>query len=121
MQKLFITCAGSIGVKMIQRKPMKTCKLVNLWLGGKLGCTHCAENKPTTEPNLNAHHVRNMYLRNIRSRHHQIAIVSNTSATAETLGKTAGAYIQTGKVGIMNRDQIFITVTEEMVLSGTKR
>lgn len=76
---------------------MNTCELVNLGLGENLA--HAL--RPTTEPNLNAIITNNMYLRNIRvlsSRHYQMGIVSNTSATAETVDRLQEPISKPGKL-----------------------
>jgi hypothetical protein len=94
---------------MIQRKPMDTCKLVNLWLGENLAHAHALRYpKPITTRSgakLECHQVVNMYIRVFPSRHYQTrAIVSNTSATGGNSRKDGRSLLvyQTGKVGIKN-------------------
>jgi hypothetical protein len=89
---------------------MNTCKLVNVWLGGNLAHALRAQNL-THGAKLECHQVVNMYLQVFSSRHYHTAIASNTSATAETVGKTAGAYIKRGKL-------VSRTGTEELSLDS---
>jgi hypothetical protein len=100
---------------MIQRKPMDTCKLVNVWLGENLAHARALGPKPITTRSgakLECHQVVNMYIRVFSSRRYEMrAIVSNTSATGGNSGKDSKSLIQYIKRGKL----VSRTETEELL------